>query len=295
MIQKSDKDPPFLSVIIPTYHSWDSLDLCLDALRKQTLDRENFEIIVINNDPSDTIPSNFELPSNARIIEESKPSSYAARNAGIKESAGEILAFTDSDCIPDKKWLENGMLFLEENKNISIVAGHIELTFEDKDELTMTELYEKEFAFKQENGGTVTANLFTYRNVFDRIGLFNDEMKSGGDTEWSIRAKEEDFKSKYAENVVVYHPARNSLFEFCKKAIRVYPGIYKLKGHNEMNIILKFLYGLYLIKPPIKILRVFLKYDFISSLKIFATEYFRRASCFYSHYKLLFTGKTNRK
>src|SRR5690606_31479653 len=99
---------PLISVIIPTYHDWDRLQLCLNALSNQTLSEDKFEIIVVNNDPDDIAPEILDIPSNAKIINESKPGSYAARNLAVRDARGEIFAFTDSDCIPDSKWLENG-------------------------------------------------------------------------------------------------------------------------------------------------------------------------------------------
>src|SRR5690554_2984846 len=96
-----------ISVIIPTYKDWERLALCLQALENQSFKPSNFEIIVINNLPGDLPPAAFKLPKNAVLVDEGKPGSYAARNTGIGMAKGEILAFTDSDCIPHKDWLIN--------------------------------------------------------------------------------------------------------------------------------------------------------------------------------------------
>src|SRR5690606_33493940 len=96
-----------ISVIIPTYHDWARLILCVEALKNQSFPQEDFEVLIVNNDPLDKVPAGFPIFPNFSIINEEKPGSYAARNSAIKIAKGEILAFTDSDCIPDKDWLQN--------------------------------------------------------------------------------------------------------------------------------------------------------------------------------------------
>jgi len=100
-----DQNYPFVSVIIPTYRDWNRLKLCVNALKNQTYPKNRFEAIVVNNDPADPCPY-CPLPDNFVLTTEGKPGSYAARNAGIKIAKGDILAFTDSDCIPYSDWIE---------------------------------------------------------------------------------------------------------------------------------------------------------------------------------------------
>ncbi len=217
---------PFVSVIIPTYHDWNKLTLCIEALKQQTYPQERFEVLVVNNDPED-MPSNLSLPANCKLIVEARPGSYAARNAAIRLSKGEILAFTDSDCIPYPNWVEECVKLLESSPDIERVAGKVELYFKS-DKLSFAEIYEKVFAFPQKqyasNGISVTANLATYRSVMDKVGLFNDCMMSGGDTEWSRRAQIQGSKIVYGDNCVVKHPARYSISELTEKARRISGG-----------------------------------------------------------------------
>ena len=85
----------------------------MNALTKQTYPKNRFEVIVVNNDPADPCPC-IPLPDNFVLTTEGKPGSYAARNAGIKIAKGEILAFTDSDCIPHSNWIEQAVNILLE-------------------------------------------------------------------------------------------------------------------------------------------------------------------------------------
>src|SRR5690606_18155071 len=100
---------PLVSVIIPTYRDWESLAQCLDALKNQTYPASSIEILVVNNDTGQLVPSGCASSPNVRILQESKAGSYAARNRGLVEAKGELIGFTDSDCIPEPDWIANAV------------------------------------------------------------------------------------------------------------------------------------------------------------------------------------------
>ncbi|MHB0776589.1 glycosyltransferase family 2 protein [Halomonas sp. WWR20] len=217
---ETDIEDLFVSVVIPTYHDWDRLKLCLNALARQTYPENKFEIIVVNNDPEDAPP---ELLEKCLLINEHKPGSYAARNTGIGLAKGDVIAFTDSDCIPDKDWLARAIAQLKES-NVERVAGHVEIFFSNE-KANATELYEKVVAFDQKNnvrnGVSVTANLIVYRREFFNIGFFNENLMSGGDFEWNHKATQAGLSIAYGEKCIVLHPARSSLRELKRKIKRV--------------------------------------------------------------------------
>lgn len=244
-----------VSIIIPTFKDWGRLSFCLNSLSKQSYPQDLFEVIIVNNYVADKVPDSFIIPANCKIITEEKPGSYAARNLGILHAMGAIIGFTDSDCIPDKDWINNAVNAFKRNPDYSRIAGRIRLYFKSE-KLTKAELYEKIFAFNQDiyveqDGSGVTANMFSYKHIFDHIGLFKDNLLSGGDYEWSVRARDAGFKIKYAEDVIVNHPARFHLNELILKAKRVGGG---QAGFSSLNItalklLLRFMYDL---RPPIK-------------------------------------------
>ncbi|MFP4643769.1 MAG: glycosyltransferase family 2 protein [Spirochaetales bacterium] len=222
----------FVSVIVPTYRDWERLRRCLDALERQTYPKDRFEVVVVNNDPDGSVP---DLPnsSNVRMLTEPRPGSYAARNTAIHNARGEVLAFTDSDCIPDKDWLANGAAWLEMGHRR--VAGHIELFFSGR-KRTIAEAYERATAFNQRamaaRGSARTANMIALRSVFDAVGLFNEKLFSGGDTEWGLRAAAEGIGIVYARDAVVFHPARATLGSLFAKARRLSGSIGTMKRYG---------------------------------------------------------------
>tara|TARA_R110002020_G_scaffold47533_3_gene135156 strand:- start:1724 stop:2608 length:885 start_codon:yes stop_codon:yes gene_type:complete len=216
----------FVSIIIPIYHDWVRLALCVEALKKQTYPKHYFEIIIVNNDPEDPIPNSFCNLDNIVLLNEAKHGSYAARNSGIRAAKGEILAFTDSDCIPLENWVEAAASLLCNGSER--VAGKIQI-FGSSKKLNFAEAYDKIYAFDQKSnaykGASVTANMITWAKNFDLVGLFNEKLFSGGDTEWGLRAYKQGINITYSENVIVKHPARKSVRELLMKARRVAGGV----------------------------------------------------------------------
>lgn len=237
----------FISVIIPVYHDWRRLLLCIDALKCQSVPADNFEVIIVNNDPQDIFPEGLCLPENFNIINEKKVGSYAARNAGLSVAVGNIIAFTDSDCTPDPDWLRNSVEYLKNRADR--VAGEITLFYQNEKKLTASEIYEKVYAFRQDkaakNGVSATANLIVWRIVIDKVGYFDEKLLSGGDTEWNKRATLAGFNIVYGENCVVKHPARHSLKNIVDKRRRVVGGNFTSHGVN-LGFLLKGFF------PPVK-------------------------------------------
>ena len=98
-----------VSVIIPVYNDAERLKLCLDALARQTYPGDRYEVIVVDNgsqqDP-ELVTSRYEQVT---LAHEACRGSYAARNTGLALARGDVLAFTNSDCIPAADWIEHGV------------------------------------------------------------------------------------------------------------------------------------------------------------------------------------------
>ena len=118
---------PFVSVVIPVLNDLEGLSKCLNALEKQTYPRQNYEIIIVDNVSEKDISAITSLFDNVTLIRENYPTSSAARNKGISIARGEVLAFTDADCIPDREWIENGVKSILSIQNYGLVGGNVEI------------------------------------------------------------------------------------------------------------------------------------------------------------------------
>lgn len=203
--------PPEVSVIVPHFHDLVSLELCLNALGRQTFPAEALEIIVADNaSPEGEAAVTALIDGRARLVTVLERGAGPARNGAVAQAQGRILAFTDCDCQPEPEWLAQGV---EALRGYNFVGGKMNVLVDDPQSMTPAEAFEAEFAFNNEayvkgKGFTVTANLFCSREVFDRVGGFRAGVSE--DFDWSQRARSEGFHLGYAEMAVVGHPARRS-------------------------------------------------------------------------------------
>ncbi len=96
---------PKLSVVIASYNAEKTIEVCLRSLENQKT-AWDYEIIVVDSSTDDTnkiVEERFPEVNLYRFSERKFPG--GARNYGISKAKGEIIAFTDTDCIIDKNWI----------------------------------------------------------------------------------------------------------------------------------------------------------------------------------------------
>ncbi len=208
---------PFVSVVVPLYNNEATIRECLQSLLKQDYAKQRYEVIVVDNNSKDRSTEIInEFP--VKYAEERKVrSSYAARNKGINHAKGNIIAFIDADCIADDEWLRKGVEAILGGGDIGCVAGKVSayrpLTYVER------YLYRKDiFAQKKEGSPEFpfpyakTGNVFYKKEVFAKIGLFEERWISAGDADLSWRMQlETDFKIKFSDEAVVFHKHRSTL------------------------------------------------------------------------------------
>ena len=211
-----------VSVIVPTYRDWDRLGLLLASLERQDFPADGFEVIVVNNDPDAPPPATLRLPPNARMLTEARKGSYAARNAGLAAARGEIVLFTDSDCVADRGWVREAARFLDMHPEAGRFGGRIDVARSARP--GVADVYEAAFAFPQEKyvaaGWAPTANMGTWARVLATVGPFDDAHYSGGDKEWGLRAAAAGVGIGYVGHAAVTHPARTAA-EILRKRRRI--------------------------------------------------------------------------
>ena len=85
-------------------------------------------------------------------------------------------------------------------------------------------------------GFGATANLFTTRATVEQVGLFDERLMSGGDMEWGQRLRALGLAQEYAPDACVFHPARRTFTQLCKKTIRVAGGLQQLADQRGKGI-----------------------------------------------------------
>ncbi len=156
------------------------------------------------------------------LVEDEIQGSYAARNRGIEHASGDILAFLDADETVDEDWLETALKTMEE-QDIDYLGCNVELTC-PKDTLVGRYNAQTGFPVKEyleEENYAPTCALLVRREIFEDVGLFDSRLISGGDREFGERVHKAGYKQGYAEDAIVYHPARTSFESLAKKNFRV--------------------------------------------------------------------------
>jgi len=242
---------PFVSVIIPVLNNAAGLAKCLEALARQEYPSDKYEILVVDNGSSDNVEDVVEAHSRAIMLFEDYPSQAAARNRGILAAKGGILAFTDSDCIPERNWIEKGTEMLIDVPGCEYVGGKISLFFQDPRKPTACELFEFLFAFPQEayireKGYSTTANLFACKSLFHAVGLFKRKSCTGSDEEWGKEVHARGYRQLYAEGAVIRHPARRTWKDLSRKQARIRLSRYRkaLKESPPVTIRQRLLWGM---------------------------------------------------
>jgi glycosyltransferase involved in cell wall biosynthesis len=240
-----------LSVIVPVYNGEANISVLLESLLKQDYPKDHFEIIIVDNNSTDeTIRIARQYP--VTILEEKiKQTSYAARNLGIKHARHDILAFIDSDCVASTGWLSAGTKALE-SESADLVGGRVEFTFSAR--RTTAELYDSITNMQvesniRERNVAKTANLLVRRKVFDKVGLFPDDVRSGGDVQWTERATKNGFKLVYSAEAFVRHPAR-TISELLVKQLRVGKGMVPIWRSEGRTVISMLTSIMRLLLPP---------------------------------------------
>lgn len=232
---------PFVSVIIPVYNDSRRLVVCLEALENQTYPRNLYEVIVVDNGSLEKNSDIFTKFSKIIFSKEDFPTAAAARNKGILLAKGQVIAFTDSDCMPASNWIERGVNYLAQVDNCGLVAGKVEVFFKNYLKPTMVELYEYIYAFPQEKlidkcHFSMTANLFIYKEVINKVGLFDRDISAGEDRELTKRIFGRNYKQVYAVDVCVAHSARCNIKQLVRKKISMGKGLYELYCKQKYSL-----------------------------------------------------------
>ena len=211
-----------VSVIVPHLDDYDNLGACFILLAEQSFPNDRTEIIVADNGSSRGLDVVRRIVgTRGRVVEVADRGAGPARNAGVRVSRGEAIAFIDSDCRPDRRWLEEG---LAELQSADFAGGRVDVLVKDPRRMTAAEAFESVFAFQNERyvknlNFTVSASMFVWRSVFDAVGGFENGVPE--DLDWCQRARLKGYRIAFASRSIVQHPARRTMPELRRKSRRL--------------------------------------------------------------------------
>lgn len=240
-----------LSVVICTRNRAHFLPKMLASLQGLQAPGITWELILIDNNSSDetlSILEQFRLdfPTPTQVIHEPKNGLSNARNTGWKAASGKVVSFTDDDCYPQEDWLQNILKAFHES-NAGYIGGRV-LLF-DKDDAPITiQTSTQALVFPArahiESGQVIGANVSFRREVFEKIGGFDNRLgagtpfHAGEDTDLLMRASQAGFEGRYEPSIVVFHHHRRRLQKDIEKLYRGYAygrGALSVKTISESN------------------------------------------------------------
>lgn len=219
---KVAKDMRF-SIIIPAYNAEKTLSSCLASLTDQSLSKELFEVIVVDDGSTDST-SKIAGQFNIHYIYQANQGPAAARNRGARDAKGDIILFTDSDCIPDHYWIQQmtrpfsapdvvAVKGAYKTRQRELVARFAQAEFEDRYDLLkkrsiidMIDTYSAAFR----------------KDVFLNIGGFDQSfpVANNEDTDLSYRLAAKGYKLVFNQGAFVYHTHPDSFLKYLKLKFR---------------------------------------------------------------------------
>jgi len=176
--------PIAVSVIVCTYNRCEKLERSLRAIAS-SMARCNFatEIVVVDNnsrDATETVVRDFArgCPVPLRyVVERSQGLSYA-RNCGIREAKGDIVAFTDDDCIVDPDWVAVVAREFAASPDVMVVGGRVDLYTPEDRPITIRPIDERVrySSTTQIYAHIIGCNMAFRRVLVDRIGWFDPAL-----------------------------------------------------------------------------------------------------------------------
>jgi glycosyltransferase involved in cell wall biosynthesis len=220
-----------ISVIVPVYNTANHVEACIQGLLGQRYSDGACEYILVDNNSTDGSAEIVKRYPAVRLLSQPKQGSYAARNLGLSQARGQIIAFTDSDCVPRSDWLQQ-IAHTMRNPGVDIVLGRREFQGRSHrmNSLAAYEGHKARYIFSGTNRDVFygyTNNLAVRRSLMDAMGPFV-ETGRGSDVIFVRRAVDRFSCQvlRYSPDVVVQHLEITKVWDWYKK-MYIYGGSYQ--------------------------------------------------------------------
>jgi cellulose synthase/poly-beta-1,6-N-acetylglucosamine synthase-like glycosyltransferase len=203
-----DPMPPVISVIIPAYNAAGSIGECLEALLHQSVEQDDYEIIVVDDGSTDGTEE-IARAYGVHVFSQPNQGPTAARNQGVAQARGDILLFTDADCMPAENWIEEMVRPLSDPEVVGVKGAYatrqrgliprfIQLEFEDRYRLLRRDRY---IDFVDTHAAAFK------KQVFDIAGGFDPSIPgpTAEDADLSYRISSLGYKMVFNPKAIVYH------------------------------------------------------------------------------------------
>jgi GT2 family glycosyltransferase len=222
---------PFLvSVVVTVNHDEDLVGPCLSSLERMSYPADRRAILVVDANASDGVARLARSHSAVYLRGEGRGVA-AARNAGIRASAGDIVAFTDADCLVSRAWLDE-LVGAFATDRVGAVAGEI-VPYPGRTRVERYAARRRSHSQLRPLGHArrpfaMAPNVAFRREVFDRVGPFDPRFPGGGwedaDLCWRF-LRLTTLELAYAPRAIVFHRYRATARDFFVQHLRYGRGL----------------------------------------------------------------------
>ena len=227
---------PRISVIVPVYNGERTIGECVESIFALAFPRNDVELLLIDNASSDRTPSMLDrYRDRAIILHEATRGPAAARNRGLKKATGDIVAFTDADCVVDRDWLTRIIAPLRDPA-VAIVGGTILARKPCNAVAEFGErIHDHQMAIEYDSPPyAITMNWASRRSVLEEVGPFDEELMRCEDCDLAYRAVAAGYRIVHEPAAVVYHRNEQTLAGLIAEGYaHGYHSIPLLKKHEE--------------------------------------------------------------
>jgi glycosyltransferase involved in cell wall biosynthesis len=195
-----NEQPKLVSVIIPVYNGERFIAESIESALEQSY--SPIEIILVDDGSTDGSLQIARSYDNIQILKQAHQGVSSARNAGIAAARGSFLAFLDSDDIWDREKISKQIHDLQRHTDIGCVFCRFE-NFFDPETSPPDWLNRSSFLDKRFKDMMSLCTMLIRKEIFDRVGNFNTDLRSGEDLDWFVRAKEAGIVSKHMDEILV--------------------------------------------------------------------------------------------
>lgn len=211
---------PPVSIVVAVHNMEGTIGKCIKSLLE--VDYPNKEIIVVDDGSTDKTSEVVTIYP-VKLIKKEQGGVSSARNKGIEEAQGEILAFTDGDCIVNENWLKELVKHFSDPE-VGGVGGNVIFIAGDPLTTAVSIEYEDRFKKRRRDTQSIACINATFRKeVFEKVGEFKKilgETVGGEDIEFSYRVKDAGYKLLYEHDANVWHDHTTMASSFIKRNYR---------------------------------------------------------------------------
>ncbi len=224
-----------LSIIVPAYNAEKTIGECVSALLSQDYPPDMYEVIFVDDGSTDNT-AGIVKSTGAHYVYQENRGPAAARNLGAGMARGEIILFTDADCVPKRDWLRMMVVPFKDRQVIAVKGAYrngqrsltsrfVQLEFEERYKMLK----------KSPSIDMVDTHAAAFRkSVFIKEGGFDSSFPHANneDTELSYRLNRKGYKMVFNPDAIVYHLGHpDTIKKYCR--LKFWRGYWRIMVYKK--------------------------------------------------------------